>query len=121
MVTESRWTSLDHPPFDPWKVEYSLSPEGNMIAHDLYRTQLRFKKGGAIEFIEKLLAATPEKPFFLSFYAPQTGMGMEARIHHYNFVDDPDPTFDHLEILVELTPDQVLALFPSDESFEFGY
>lgn len=121
MDPESRWTSYDHPPFDPWRVEHTLSPKGEAIAHDLYRTNLHFKKGGSIEFMQKIRAATPEKPFFLSFYAPATGMGMEAVIHSYNFVNDPDPKFDHLEVIVELTADQVLALFPSDEPFEFGY
>jgi len=121
MNSESRWTSYDHLPFDPWRVEHTLSSKGEVIAHDLYRTNLRFKKGRAIEFMEKLRAATSEKPFFLSFYAPDSGMQMEALIKNYNFIDDPDPKFDHLEVIIELTPDQVLALFPSDETFEFGY
>lgn len=121
MSPESRWTSYDQLPFDPWGVEHTLSAEGEVIVHDLYRTNLRFKKGGSIEFMQKLRAATPEKPFLLSFCAPATGMSMEAKIHKYNFVDDPDLKFDHLEVIVELTPDQVLVLFPSDEPFEFGY
>lgn len=121
MSPESRWQTLTNTPFDPWKVEHTLSSKGEVIAHDLYRTSLHFKKGGAIEFMQKLRAATPEKPFFLSFYAPTTGMQMEAVIKGYNFTDDTDPKFDHLEVIVELTSDQVLALFPSDEPFEFGY
>lgn len=121
MSAESQWQTLTNTPLDPWKVEHTMSPKGEVIAHDLYRTSLRFKKGRSIEFMEKFRAATPEKPFFLSFHVPETGMGMEAVIHSYNFIDDPDPKFDHLEVIVELTPDQVLALFPSDEPFEFGY
>lgn len=121
MNAESRWFSLNHTPFDPWNVEHTLSPNGELTTHDLYRTNLCFRKGGAIEFMEKFRAATPGKPFFLSFYAPTTGMQMEAIIKRYEFTDDIDPRFDHLEVIIELTPDQVLALFPSDESFEFGY
>lgn len=121
MSAESQWQTLTNTPLDPWKIEYTMSPRGEIIAHDLYRTNLRFKKGGAIEFMEKFRTATPEKPFFLSFYAPATGMQMEAVIKSHNFTDDIDPKFDHLEVIVELTSDQVLALFPSDEPFEFGY
>lgn len=111
---------MDQLSFEPWKVEQTLNSKGEFVSHDLYRVSLRFRKGGSIEFMAKVLAS-PIEPFFLSFYAPNTGELLTSLVHGYSLCEIHDTNFDHLDALIELSPEQVLILFPTDEVESFGY
>lgn len=113
---------MDTPNFDPWTIEYTLGPNGESTPHDLYRTTIKLKKGST-DFVEAYSRAKlKNEELYLEFYSP-SGLLMSAPIRRFSpaEINHENTIFDTLNILVELSSNQVLAIFPFDETEAMGY
>lgn len=112
---------MDAPLFDPWSSEHYLDGSGEIQTRELYITHIKLKKGTVGSFIQTFPSRTADGPFFLEFYSP-AGLKMTAEIRGLApQAEQEEADCDTLSLLVHLTPDQVLALFPCDETTGFGY
>ena len=109
------------PDFDPWTIEAFFTPEGELVSHDLYKTTIRLKRGTLGPFIEHFRKVTEtNQPYLLEFFSP-AGLSMQAEIRDYRTPEEQPKEYDTLDILVHLTPEQVLAFLPDDYTPDFGY
>lgn len=111
---------MDSPKFDPWTTEEWFDDEGKLHTRDLYLAQVRLKRGSMGPFIEKFRGVAAQQPFYLEFYSP-AGMTMTAEVRALTMPEEQKDAYDIINFLVALSPDQVLALFPCDETADFGY
>lgn len=112
---------MDSPRFDPYTVESFFTPEGQLVSRDLYRTSIRLKRGTLGPFVDHLRqVAADGQPYFLEFFSP-AGLLMQAEIRDFRTPEEQPKKYDTLNVLVCLTPEQVLAFSPDDGSADFGY
>src|SRR3989344_117401 len=105
---------IDSPRFDPWTVEAFFTPEGELVSRELYQTTIRLKRGSMGHFIEHFRQVTKgNQPYFLEFYSP-AGLTMQAEIRDFKLPEEQPKEHDTLDVLVYLTPEQVLAFSPDD-------
>lgn len=109
------------PNFDPWTIEAFFTPEGELVSRDLYRTSIRLKRGTLGPFIEHFRQTTEaNQPYYLEFFSP-AGLSMQAEIRDFRTPEEQPKEYDTLDVLVYLTPEQVLAFSPDDGEADFGY
>lgn len=120
MGKEQVWSVMDAPRFDPWTTE-SFFDEGQMHTRDLYRTEIRLKKGSIGEVIDQFRQMTASgTPVFLKFYSP-AGVEMTAEVRAVIPPEEQPLEYDTINLLTPLTLEQVFAIFPSDDVETFGY
>jgi len=121
MFKENIHSVVDSPKFDPWTVESFFTPKGELVSHDLHMTTIRLKRGTLGPFIEHFRQVTEgNQPYFLEFFSP-AGLKMQAEIRNFRLPEEQPKEYDALDVLVYLTPEQVLAFSPDDGGADFGY
>lgn len=109
------------PNFDPWTTETFTTPEGKLVSRELYTAPIRLKRGTLGPFIEHFRqTAKAHQPYYLEFFSP-AGLSMRAEIRDFRTPEEQPKEYDALNVLVYLTPEQVLAFSPDDGAADFGY
>lgn len=122
MSKENLWSVMDLPKFEPWTTENWFDSKGILHSQDIFLTQIRLKQGTTGIFSKNLLqkAQSPE-PYFLEFYSP-AGSLMKAEVRGFSVPLEQNTKFDTVNLLVSLSQDQILILFPNNfGTEEFGY
>lgn len=121
MTKEAIHSVMDSPKFMPWTNENWFDDKGILHSRDLFITTIKIKKGNLKAFIDHLHQRSLAcEPYSLEFYSP-AGMKMTAEVRGLLPSETGTDLFDHIDLLVALTSDQVLTLLPSsdrEESFD---
>ena len=122
MSTEFVHSIIESPRFIFQTTESWFDKEWNLQSKSLFRISICLKKGTGASFIEKIAEREiKQEPSFLEFYL-SSGMQTKAEIRGYETPTGEDSTFDYLDLLVTLSPDQEQAISPNlIETDPFGY
>lgn len=122
MPKENIYSVVDSPRFEPWTTENWFDKEWILHSRELFQTQIKIKQGSINSFTKILQDfSQSHEPYYFEFYSPH-GSSEKAEIRGFSVPENKEVDFDTLNILVSLTPNQILTLFPLPSSNDFsGY